>query len=260
MPIPQPIDPTADALFLDFDGTLVRFVDDPQAVAIDRHALDTLLMLKEQLSGALAIVSGRRIADLDRFLTPLSFAAAGVHGLETRSAPGAPVESSAGPRTLDGVRASLEKAVAAQPALKLEDKGTALVLHYRERPDLEAEARAIMAAAVAGRGDLSVMHGNRIVEVHPAGMDKGNAVRRLMEAAPFAGRRPVYVGDDTTDEFAMRVVAEMGGLAVKVGDGETAANARLDDVGAVHRWLAGALPLSSPASVADNSMKSASHD
>ncbi|WP_152048028.1 trehalose-phosphatase [Aureimonas psammosilenae] len=237
MTAPPALDTDRHALFLDFDGTLVAFADDPAAVAIEKPALARLVELSAELGGALAIVSGRRVVDLDRFLSPLRFAAAGVHGLERRAAPEAPTRLLAGPETLTDVRQELVAAVALHPRLILEDKGTALVLHYRTAPDLEEVASAAMAKAVAGRGDLLVMKGQAIVEVHPAGMDKGRAVADLMAQAPFAERMPVYLGDDTTDEFALTWVREAGGLSIKVGQAPSAAEFRLRDVAAVHGWL-----------------------
>lgn len=240
MQTPPPFDPARHALLLDFDGTLVGFADDPSAVAIERGALDSLLALQQQLSGALAIVSGRRIADLDRFLAPLAFAAAGVHGLELRRAPGLEIEEIASPERLARVRGRLEEAVAAHPGLRLEDKGTALVLHFREHPELEGPAREAMEAATEGEDGLKIMPGNRIVEVHPAGMDKGIALRALMSDPVFTGRVPLYVGDDTTDEDAMSAAQEAGGIGIKVGPGPSVGQARIADVAAVHRWLAAA--------------------
>lgn len=234
------IDFSRHALFLDFDGTLVDFVDDPMAVSLRPGTLDSLTALQTVLSGALAIVSGRRIADLDRFLSPLQFAAAGVHGLELRPSPGRPVEQIARAEDMDAVRSVLSDGVAGDTDLRLEDKGTALVLHYRAAPHRKQDAERLMADAVSGVGGLKVMHGNNIVEVHPAGMDKGAALRRLMRDAPFAGRVPLYVGDDTTDEFAFAVVPEFGGTGIKVGPGDTAATDRLADVASVERWLADA--------------------
>lgn len=234
---PPSINSRRHAVFLDFDGTLVDLVDDPGAVAIAPAALARLEALRAELSGALAIVSGRRIADLDRFLKPLRFAAAGVHGLERRLRPDGPVERLAGPDTLDDIRGALAPTLLDERRLTLEDKGTALVLHYRTAPDLRDRAEQAMAAATRGRDDLVVMQGDNIVEVHPAGMDKGIAVADMLQQQPFAGRVPVYVGDDTTDEFALRHVRDAGGLSVKVGTKESVADYRLDDVEAVHRWL-----------------------
>ncbi|MCC4296879.1 MULTISPECIES: trehalose-phosphatase [Aurantimonas] len=239
---PPALDTTRHAVFLDFDGTLVELVDDPQAVAMQPAAQRELAGLARKLDGALAVVSGRRIADLDRFLSPDRFAAAGVHGLERRRSPDGAVEMLAGPETLDPVRDRIASAVESARRLHLEDKDTALVLHYRTAPDLQDLAERIMAQATEGRDDLVVMHGDCIVEVHPAGMDKGKAVAAMMEDAPFAGRIPVYVGDDTTDEFALRHVRNQGGVSIKVGGAEktSVAEFRLPDIAAVHAWIAAA--------------------
>ncbi|MEF2073127.1 trehalose-phosphatase [Consotaella aegiceratis] len=237
MTIPPPLDPQRHALFLDFDGTLVDLVDDPDAVRIAPHVLDRLSVLQSELSGALAVVSGRRIADLDRFLSPLRFAAAGVHGLERRADPGDPISRLMEPEALDTIRRTLQAELAAEPRLKLEDKGMALVLHYRTAPDLAGLAAQIMAGATDGREDLVVMKGDQIVEVHPAGMDKGVAVADLMGQGPFIGRTPIYAGDDVTDEYALRHVSEAGGISIKIGGAATCAEYRLADVSALHDWL-----------------------
>ena len=237
MTLPPALRAATHAVFLDFDGTLVEFDDNPQNVAIAPRALEQLRVLQRTHSGALAIVSGRQIADLDRFLAPLSFAAAGVHGLERRLAPGGETVMLAGPEALDSVRRSLESPLAASPELQLEDKGTALVIHYRTAPSLEARAKAMMQAAIQGRDDMVLMQGDGIVEVHPAGMDKGKAVADLMGEPVFAGRVPVYVGDDVTDEFALDYVRKAGGISVKIGEAASAAEFRLKDVTALHHWL-----------------------
>ncbi|NDW05831.1 trehalose-phosphatase [Jiella pacifica] len=234
---PPAIDPTTHALFLDFDGTLVELVDDPNEVALAADRIERLAEMTDRLSGALAVVSGRRIADLDRFLAPLAFAAAGVHGLERRRRPEGEIEFLMQPEALDPVRDAVAPTLEANQRLRLEDKGTALVLHYRTAPDLAEAAKSVMRQAVAGRDDLVVMEGDNIVEVHPAGMDKGKALADFMAAAPFVGRIPVYLGDDTTDEFALKIVTDMRGIAIKVGGKESVAEYRLADVADVHHWL-----------------------
>jgi trehalose 6-phosphate phosphatase len=237
MVTPPLLDPSADALFLDFDGTLVGFSDDPAAVRIEPAILDVLTSLQSRLSQAFAVVSGRRIADLDRFLAPLAFIAAGVHGLEQRAEPGGTVRSLAGPAALDRIREALRPGLAAAPGLELEDKGSALVLHSRRHPELGPLAQDLMRLAVGGETNFVVMHGKDIVEVHLAGMDKGRAVEIFCASAPFVGRRPIYIGDDATDEFALRVVRRAGGVSIKVGAGPSDAEFRLGDVPDVHRWL-----------------------
>ncbi|RFC62155.1 trehalose-phosphatase [Fulvimarina endophytica] len=238
---PPPIDPRRHAVFLDFDGTLAPLVDDPDAVALPDGTLEPLMALQEACGGALAIVSGRKISDLDRFLSPMRFAAAGVHGLERRGAPGGTVERLMTADELDPVREGLKPLLDEHPQLGFEDKGLALVLHYRTVPHLEEAAREGMRKAVGDRDDLLVMEGDMIVEIHPAGMDKGRALEAMLGSAPFEGRVPLYAGDDTTDEYALKVVRERGGVAVKVGEKESVAEFRLSDVRAVHDWIAASL-------------------
>ena len=233
---PPAIDAKTHALFLDFDGTLVDLVDDPESVALAPDRIERLQEMTERLGGALAIVSGRRIEALDRFLAPLSFAAAGVHGLERRVRPGGETKFLMAPEALDPVRDALAPTLEENRRLSLEDKGTALVLHYRTAPDLADLAKTVMHKATQDRDDLLVMEGDNIVEVHPAGMDKGR-LADIMTAPPFEGRIPVYLGDDTTDEFALKTVATMGGIAIKVGTKDSVAEYRLADVADVHHWL-----------------------
>lgn len=237
MNLPPPIDPARHALFIDFDGTLVDLVDDPTGVVISPEAVERLGQLQAACAGAFAVVSGRRIADLDHFLQPLQFAAAGVHGLERRDQPGAPVVPLAGPEGLDPIRVALAAGVVAEPRLRLEDKKTALVVHYRGFPELQEAAIRLVSAAVGEEPGFAVMKGDNIVEVHLAGMDKGKAIEALMAHAPFQGRQPIYVGDDTTDEFGFYAVRKLGGVSIKVGDGATEAEFRLASVDSVHRWL-----------------------
>ncbi|MER0237161.1 trehalose-phosphatase [Fulvimarina sp. MAC8] len=235
---PPPIDPATHAIFLDFDGTLAELVDDPDAVSLPEGTLEPLMALQRACKGALAIVSGRKVSDLDRFLDPMKFAAAGVHGLERRVQPGAETTRLMTEDELEPVRKALSSLVEENPRLHLEDKGLALVVHYRTAPDLEEVARSAVKHAVEDRDDLVVMDGDNIVEVHPAGMDKGRALAAMMEEPPFKGRTPIYAGDDTTDEFALEEVKRRGGISVKVGSRNSAAEYRLADVEAVHRWIA----------------------
>ena len=122
----------------------------------------------------------------------------------------------------------------------MEDKGAAVTLHYRRRPELAAETAATVEKALAGQKGFHALKGKMVVEVKPEGADKGGAVRALMATEAFAGRVPVYLGDDVTDEDAMRAAADLGGFGIKVGEGETVARHRLESVGEVHEWLAAA--------------------
>jgi trehalose 6-phosphate phosphatase len=237
MNLPPPLDPARHALFIDFDGTLVELVDRPEDVRISREAVERLGTLQRECSGAFALLSGRRIADLDAFLAPLAFAAGGVHGLERREEPGGPLVLLAGPAGLDAIRLVLSIGVTEEPRLRLEDKGTSLVIHYRGHPELEHAATELVTRAVQDEPGFAVMKGSDIVEVHLGGMDKGKALAAFMAREPFVGRVPVYLGDDTTDEFGFAAVKALDGVSVKVGTGPSEADYRLACVDSVHRWL-----------------------
>ena len=224
------------ALFLDVDGTLLRICPLPTDVMAD-HALRTIMAaLDRRCDGALALVSGRTIADLDRIFVPLAFAAAGMHGAELRFADG--VRQVVAPDLVDAARPAVRSLVADHPGLLLEDKGLTLAVHFRQRPELETDVVRFLAALVSG-GDLAVQRGKMVAELKPANIDKGRAIARLMATAPFAGCRPVFFGDDVTDESGFRYVNAAGGLSVRVGplSDETAAAWRLPDVDAVMTTL-----------------------
>lgn len=228
------------AFFLDFDGTLVDIAPTPDGVVVARALPPILTRLQERAGGAVAVVSGRTIDALDRFLAPAKLAAAGVHGAEVRFSDGRRVAGAA-PQALAAVRAAFETFTAAHSQVLLEDKGVALSLHYRAAPELEAAARACAETAIAGvGGGLAVQPGKMVVEVRPAGADKGRAVETLMGTAPFQGRRPVAVGDDLTDEHMFAVARDLGGMAIRVGTDArtTLATLTLPDSAAVHSWLA----------------------
>lgn len=243
-PMPLQPPPTPDsrwAFFLDFDGTLVEIAERPDAVVVGAQLRTLLAGLAEACGGALAIVSGRSIADLDRFLAPLVLPAVGLHGIELRAGAG------------EGVRAGeldsrlLEEAKAAAVALQgkyrdldIEDKGRSLALHYRRAPDAEKEARRMLQRVVASAGtELTLLDGKMVLEVKPAGVSKGDGLRAMLDAEPFAGRRPCFLGDDVTDEAAFEACNEKEGVTVHIGDGTTvtAAHYRLPDPNAVQAWL-----------------------
>jgi trehalose 6-phosphate phosphatase len=240
--------PRGCALFLDFDGTLVHLEDHPSLVRAD-EALHALLgTLGVAMAGAVALVSGRTIAELDALLVPARLAIAGQHGAERRSVDGtmhyhAPLS----PRFEEAALA-LRRLVAAHPQLLLEEKGASLALHYRARPSLgplvEQEARRVLRSLGEG---FALQAGKFVVELKPSGKDKGTAITEFMAEAPFAGRLPVFVGDDLTDELGFEVVNRLGGHTVKVGSGITKARWRLRDADAVRGWLADGTRESGPA-------------
>ena len=226
------------AVFLDIDGTLVPHESRPDAVRID-GALRTLLeCAREAAGGALALISGRSIVDIDALFSPTIFAVAGQHGAERRSADGRLHFHAPRASRLRGQAARLRELVRAHPALLLEEKGARLALHFRRDPSLgELAERESRQAVVALGDDFELLAGKFVFEVKPSGKDKGTAIDEFMAEAPFAGRRPVFVGDDLTDELGFERVNRLGGDSVKVGPGPTRARWRLADAGAVRAWL-----------------------
>mgnify|MGYP001818860501 CR=1 FL=1 len=227
------------ALFLDVDGTLLEFADRPDAVRSTPRLKILLQKAQLDLGGAVALVSGRAIAGLDCLFAPLRLPAAGLHGAERRSADGA-FDYLAG---LDGrlgpVKRSLSQFVERHAGLLLEDKGPALALHSRRAPALGEDCgRAIaLAAQAAGKG-FHVQSGNMVFELKPHGQDKGTALVAFMDEHPFAGRIPVFIGDDVTDEDGFLAANRLGGISIRVGGGgETAARYRIDTIEQLLRWL-----------------------
>jgi len=240
LPAPPRLGIADVALFLDVDGTLVEIEREPGAVHVPEQLCRVLAQLQLASDGALALVSGRPIAQLDRLFSPLRLAAAGLHGLERRRLPATMVRAEVASSLLDRARHELATFAAGHPGVMLEDKGLTLALHYRGAPELQ-DAAAAMAQAVAAASDgaLTLLAGKMVFELKPPGCDKGQAIGAFMAEPPFAGRRPVFAGDDVTDEAGFRVVADLGGIAIRIGsDGHpTAASHGLADVPAMQRWL-----------------------
>jgi trehalose 6-phosphate phosphatase len=227
------------ALFLDFDGTLAEIAPRPDAVQVEPGLVDTLERLRGRLDGALAIVTGRPVAVIDGFLAPARLDAAGLHGVERRVA-----GTLSGGRAEDhpDLRRQVERLHAESAALAnvlIEDKGASVAVHWRlASPDDAGRAEALVkAAAETLGGAYRLQLGKAVGEIVPAQATKAHAIRAFMEQAPYAGRIPVFLGDDRTDEIAFASVTEDGGVAVRIGDGETVATRRLPDPAAVRALL-----------------------
>ncbi len=227
------------ALFLDFDGTLVAYAPHPDGVMIDAGLPELLARLRECLHGALAIISGRSLDALDKFIAPPRYAAAGLHGLEWRLAAGR-TRRIANPTGASDILGAILERFGGDSRIVVEDKGTGVALHWRRAPERAAECIAFMREIVTSP-DLEVLRGHAVVEARPRGVHKGAALRELSRHAPFAGRKPVYVGDDRTDEDGFRAALVAGGHGVKVGPEPSEARYRLSSVEAVHAWLAASL-------------------
>jgi trehalose 6-phosphate phosphatase len=233
---PPPLDPGRHALFLDFDGSIVDFAPTPDTVIVAPGTIELLEKLDRSLGGALAIVTGRHIADVDRYLAPLILPASGVHGRQFRPRAG-DMRDDPPPADIERARRRLADAITSDDPIDLEDKRSAIVLHFRRHPEARARAEALANAAIKGLDTLHVMAGHAIFEILQRGITKGRALRRFMRRAPFAGRIPVFVGDDVTDEDGLRAAAAEGGFGVEIGSDETAAQYRLPDTRSVHHWL-----------------------
>lgn len=228
------------AVFSDFDGTLVEIADTPDAVTVPDSLRGRLDRTIAALDHAFAVITGRQIADVDRYLAPLELPVAGAHGAQRRRADGSMValapESIA---TAKAIAEALAPFATAHDGLLLEAKDGAVALHYRQAPDLAAMCRSAIDKAVADHPDFHVTEGKMVYEARPTTVDKGEALRAFMREAPFAGRVPIFIGDDVTDEDAFRVAQELGGLGIKIGEGETAARLRVADIAAAHELLSG---------------------
>ena len=211
--IPPVPDPARTAFFFDFDGTLADIAEDPQAVELRPEVREHLDVIHRATGGATAVISGRPIQELDAFLSPLRLAAAGVHGLERRSADGTMRISEIDGDLIREIGRPIEAFARENEGLIAEQKPGSVALHYRQRPDLEEACRALATAL------------------------QGDAIADFMEELPFRDRVPVFAGDDVTDEDGFRIVSRWNGISIKVGEGPTAAICRVADPAAFREWL-----------------------
>ena len=226
---------------------MFELASSPDRVRPDPGVLALLPALGPLLGGAVALVTGRAIADADRLFPGHTLPMAGQHGFERRGADGAMHREVVPTEHLDRMRDAIGRFAALHPGLLAEDKGLTLALHYRLAPHLAPQVHRLLAAQVAGtRGEWTLQKGDHVLEVKPAGRDKGSAILDFMAEAPFRGRVPVVAGDDLTDEYGFAAAKAHGGWAVKVGPGPTCADFRLPGVAAVREWLAASVARRSP--------------
>lgn len=225
------------ALFLDIDGTLLEFAEQPHLVKVSGALQSLLGSLSKTLNGAVSLISGRRIADIDRLFKDVSYPVAGVHGLERRTADG---------RLIEVVDSNLDESLmselldlgAIDPDILIENKERTIAIHYRQAPGIKTELQTRIQILTAGRPDLLVLNGNMVFEIKTAGTDKGSAINAFMQEEPFKGRIPVFLGDDETDEAGFDAVRNRNGVAVLVGaDKPTKAEFQLASVADAHEWL-----------------------
>ena len=227
------------AILLDIDGTILDIAPAPQEVWVPPTLRQTLGRLQELTGGALALVSGRRLADIDLIFAPLQLAAIGGHGAELR-----PVAGTEPRRRVGSLSAEIKRKLAALtelgPGILVEDKGYSLALHYRLAPDQGPRLRAAIAAICAQTEPdaVDILPGKLVFEVKPAGVSKAVAVRELMNYPPFTDRHPIFIGDDATDEPVFGVIPEFGGMGFSVGRIVPGVDGHFDKPEDVRSWLA----------------------
>lgn len=229
--------PVSDcAYFLDVDGTLLAIRPRPRDVIADAPLRTLLADLSAAANGALALVSGRMIDDVDHIFDPLVVPAAGLHGAEIRFSNGS--RTLAQSSVMDAARPRLRQFAADHQGLALEDKGATLALHFRQRPELAGEVLANLAQLAQEFG-LAVQEGKMVAELKEVGHNKGAAIAALLETLPFLGRRPVFIGDDLTDESGFQLVNARSGVSVRIGlaEGATAARFWLNDPAELRKGL-----------------------
>jgi trehalose 6-phosphate phosphatase len=234
---PPPADLLAGAaLFLDFDGTLVELAATPESIMVPPRLAPLLGRLRERLQGRIAIVSGRAVADLEKYLPAADIGLSGSHGLELRL-PGGDALPLAAPPALAEAEERIRRFAGERHGLLVECKPAGVALHYRQAPQ-EGRAAGDFMEKIAREADFIVQRGNMVVELRPRGADKGDAVQAFLRTPAFAGARPVFVGDDLTDEHAFAAAERLGGAGILVGpERDTHARYRLDSAPSVMAWL-----------------------
>lgn len=229
------------AYFLDVDGTLIEYAPTPDSILVDTELLRLITTLHRACAGAVALVSGRSLTDLNARLGMAAIPMAGLHGLEWQLTAGK-IHRHPAVRDLHAIEKALGDLQQRHDNLVIEHKGNTIALHYRNAPRLGSYLHRWVRRLVE-RSDLGlhIQPGKRVIEIKPAGRDKGNAIETFMTLPPFAGRKPVFVGDDLTDEHGFAMVNRVGGTSIKVGRGKSIATYRLRNVVAVRDWLSLAL-------------------
>lgn len=228
---PQHLNLTDWALFLDLDGTLLDIAASPDTVLVPKRLIDTLATLRARVDGALAILSGRSLRNIDRLLHPLLCAAGGEHGAVLRFADGSIVEADADTIVPAHWRRMIHDQAEAWPGILVEEKTHGVALHYRANPELGLPVTALLEQFVESDPSFEILPALMARELRHRSINKGQALRRLMAGAPFSGRLPLFIGDDVTDEDAIRAAQDMGGKGLRVGDAFAGEPAR------VRSWL-----------------------
>jgi trehalose 6-phosphate phosphatase len=224
-------------LFLDVDGTLIELSDTPLDTFADSKLKTILANVAERLGGAVALVSGRSVAYLDALFAPLQLPTAGLHGVERRKASGEMVGASFVDSQLDRARVALAALVQANPGTLLEDKGRTIAVHFRLAPECESTITDTVRSVAAQLGtNYHIQAGNMMLEIKPRGFSKAAAIKAFLQEPPFSGRKPVFVGDDLTDQEGFKTVEDHGGISIAVGE-RVHGQFRVAGTAIVRRWL-----------------------
>jgi len=235
---PPAVDPANIAFLTDFDGTLIPYGGSSlQHVARNPVLPRLLAKLIDRTGGATAVVTGRGVAELDGLLEPLRLPVSGTHGAEFRATPDGPIELDHASGELDHLHQLCVAFVGNRPGVVIERKTLTLVLHFHDSPAFASPALDFAYGACREVAGFVPQAGRGVIEFKPIGADKGKGVQRVMARAPFAGRLPVFVGDDLPDEAGFAVVNDMGGISIRVGDGDSVAKYRLPNVEAVLAYI-----------------------
>jgi len=239
--MPEKLNPGTIGLFLDVDGTLLDIAPRPDEVEVKASLLDDLAAVEDASGGAVALVSGRPIAELDRLFRPLRLAASGVHGAELRRRPEGDIVSLTNGRLGDHAWRELCRLLTEFPGSYAENKGVSFAVHYPD-PGTDVghlkQALLLLMRRIAKPDEpLQVIEGHAVFELQLRGFDKGRAIRRFMKLPPFAGRRPVFIGDDRIDHAGFDTALKLGGLAYSVGIEVPGLSGRFSGPDAVRQWL-----------------------
>jgi trehalose 6-phosphate phosphatase len=239
--LPQIDDLEKYCIFLDFDGTLVDIEDHPDDVRVDASTFRFIENLRSKVGDALALISGRDINVLDRLLHPLILPVAGVHGLQRRDAAGRLHTPIIDHRIVEAVAKDIQSAFSEEPGIAIERKTGAVAVHYRLRPDYEKRCHDLAERLVRDRPKLHLIKGNMVCEIRRDGKNKAAVIEEFLGERPFKGRKPIFAGDDTTDESGFVAVNANGGVSIKVGEGPSNAKFRVGGVLELREWFEGVL-------------------
>lgn len=244
--LPEIRDLSGFALFLDFDGTLANIALEPGMVHVNADTRAVVAQLLKSLGGAVAIVTGREIADIDRLLAPHQLPVAGVHGAMRRDASGKLYFEDEGRDPLRDLRAELIHRLGSTSGILIEQKRGAIAVHYRLRPELEPMCLEVMSSLVASSRNVRLQTGKMVAEILSARVNKGAAIRSYLAEPPFVDRLPVFAGDDATDEDGFATVNGLAGISIKIGAGQSVAKYRMQSAAQFRDWLARMAQASGP--------------